>query len=873
MSYINQGGLYNNEAMAVVGSRVYLRGPSGSNGTGVLWFERPVGSTLPMAPSPIPMVNPGSDDDPTYLTASGTNVFFRARNASGKYSVYSYGGTGSPVQLPPVSAMGGNNDDPRMLTAWGTRLCYSAFDGSNQRLFCTLDAGACWTSTSPAPSPTPSSTGTPAPCLTPAPAVRDSVSPNLGPFYPSNFSAGSDALFFIGYLGSEYRPYRYDGTSLTAEALPRPSIEGDVYTYPDWIGVAGSDAYFTATSSIDSAKRIFRWRSDLNQVEKLPNPPASNSYPRYPTVVGNDLYYVDYASTGAQHVFKYNATSGLTEFATGNSSGYSYPSNTLAWRGSFYFFDYDDDYVMRLFKIDPTGTAPVKMTGPSLPDVPNWPGEPKGGQTKLYFGARNTNPARNQSQLFYSDSSYIYSALPIADRWDSDTPRRLTPFNTEDVLFIVRIYTNGVWTDQLYYYNGTTIRQLAMQAQGGNDQIAKIVVSSNNHDMFFTAYNNINGYDAFHYDGQNLYPLTKSDGGAVGQVGYNAIGASGAKAFFAATDQRTGLNRLFVYPGTGDPSPIPLPSSGPTSMTISNNDVKIQEYAGSIYFSALSGSGWNLYKLDPTTYAVSAVSITAIGYVSDLRIVGDKLFIVSNWGSSSYIYDGTTLEQITNVNWISTMANGGSGSVTYFSAYGSQGQRLYQFTGGVTSQLSNINAGNDQVYSVAVTSGGLVIFDATDSTASVAGNYLWVYDPAGTDPVRLPSTGNGAGGYPDSPYGLTAVGTKVYFSARNVDGRTRLFVTDGVTVKKVCSINASGDDSPNLITPVGDDIFFTARNSNNVYKVFIYSPLKPSLGCRQVAESNPGGDDQPSAFNVMNGHLYFTGQYGGTQYFRALFRY
>ncbi len=872
VSYISQAGVNDNEAMAVVGgSRVYLRGPSGSNGSGVLWFERPAGSAVPMDPSPIPMVNPGGDDDPTYLTSAGTNLFFRGRTATGKYTVYSYGGTSSPKPLPPVSSMGGNNDDPRSLTAWGTRLCYSAFDGSNQRLFCTQDSGACWTNTGPIPSPTPS-TSPSAPCLSQAPAIGDSVSPNLGPFYPSALSAGIDQLFFIGYIGGEYRAYRYDGTSLSAQALPRPSVDGDTYTYPDWIGAAGSDAYFSATSSIDNRKRIYRWRSDLDQVERLPNSPTASSYPQNLTMVGNDLYFSDYSGSGYQHVFKYNPTDGLVEFVTGNSSGYSYPSNVRAWRGSFYFFDYDDAYIMRLNRIDASATAVAHVSGPTLPDVPNWPGEIKGGQTKLYFGAYNTNPARNQSQLFYSDSTYVYPVNPVVERWDYGSPHGITPFNSDDTLFFNRVSLNGVQTDQLYYYNGTLLRQLSLKTDGGNDQIGKIVVSTNDHDMFFTAYNQVNGYDAFHYDGQNLYPLTRSDGGAIGQVGYSAIGASGSKAYFVAMDQRSGSYYLYVYPGTGDPHPVPLPSSGPSALTVTPWDTKIQEYGGSVYFSGYDSMGWNLFKLDTVTNIATPLTTTPTGYVSDLRKVGNKLYISANWGGSNYVYDGSVLSLITGVYWTNAQADG-PGDLFYLAAYGPLGQRLYQMTGGVASQLSNINATGDSVNSIAVTSGGLVVFDAYDANASIAGNYLWVYDPASTDPVRLPSTGNGAGGAPDSPSGLVAVGTHVYFKSLNVDGRTRLFVTDGVTVQKICSINTSGDDNPGQVTAVGDDIFFTAVNSSNTNKVYIYSPLKPTLGCRTTAESNPGGDDAPYNLTAMNGHAYFIGQYGGTQYFRALFRY
>jgi ELWxxDGT repeat protein len=159
--------------------------------------------------------------------------------------------------------------------------------------------------------------------------------------------------------------------------------------------------------------------------------------------------------------------------------------------------------------------------------------------------------------------------------------------------------------------------------------------------------------------------------------------------------------------------------------------------------------------------------------------------------------------------------------------------------------------------SAIVTAGSLAYFTAN----SEHGIELWRSDGTGSGTFCLKDLNPGAA--PSFPEELTAVGTRLFFTA-DVPGYGReLFVTDGTTAGTVLvrDINALPDlgSAPQYLTAFQGRVFFTANDG--VVGPELWTSDGTAAGTTLVIDLMPGTvHSAPSDYVVWNGRLWFVAQ-------------
>src|SRR5919199_5261227 len=253
--------------------------------------------------------------------------------------------------------------------------------------------------------------------------------------------------------------------------------------------------------------------------------------------------------------------------------------------------------------------------------------------------------------------------------------------------------------------------------------------------LYFSAYNNSNGYELWKIDPTTGNPVRVTDieAGSASSYPVSLTNVNGT-LYFRAYNSSNGAELWKIDPTTGNAVRVTDIELGSGSSYPSN----LTNVNGTLYFSATNDSnGPELWKIDPAT--------------------GNPLrFEIEAGSGSSYPYN------LTNIN-----------GTLYFSAYNSSiGNEVWKIDP-ATGNLSSIDVNTQDIGSNPsnlTNVNGTLYFSATNGSN---GTELWKIDSTTGNPVRVTDIEPGSGSsYADN---LTNVNGTLYFSAYNSSNYTELW--------------------------------------------------------------------------------------------------
>lgn len=335
---------------------------------------------------------------------------------------------------------------------------------------------------------------------------------------------------------------------------------------------------------------------------------------------------------------------------------------------------------------------------------------------------------------------------------------------------------------------------------------------------------------------------------------------SGDKAYFVARVGATG-RQLWVTNGTPAGTRVVKevvvpPVTGPAVASGIDNPTDV---AGTLYFTVeLPESGQELWASDGT--AAGTRKVKAIGPMSSsaglfeppvvsrttqLTAVGNRLYFTADGGTTGaelWVSDGTAA----GTKLVRDILPGATGSAptdltalngkAYFTADdGTRGRQLWVSDGTATGTKLAATVAIDAPPGVLnpppvyysdvppprnmIAAGGKLYLTGYDPTN---GLQLWTSDGTQTGTTRLTGLGQTPPFMTPGIGGLTAVGSKLYFSASDESGR-QLWVSDGTKAgtKRITSLGAAKSSqnpfptggSPAVVAVVGDRVLFAADDT------------------------------------------------------------
>ncbi|HSB69073.1 MAG TPA: ELWxxDGT repeat protein [Candidatus Methylomirabilis sp.] len=326
--------------------------------------------------------------------------------------------------------------------------------------------------------------------------------------------------------------------------------------------------------------------------------------------------------------------------------------------------------------------------------------------------------------------------------------------------------------------------------------------------------------------------------------------------------------------------------------TASSSPYGFAEYNGNIYFAAsglrwVAGeyvpTGFELYKLDPTTGVVSlAADISSGGassYPDYLTVFKGNLYFAADAGDGAGVklwrFNGSTASKVPEpTNY--TISDPSSLTVfdgrLYFSArviYSfpganiDYGYELWSTDGTSFSLAADINpaAGASSYPTDLTVFGTNLYFSAYDPATSAY--KLWKYNGSTATKPTEPSLTTVT-----SPANLTVYNGRLYFSAnglwRSLAGATynyghELWSTDGTAITLTKDIAATDGVSsyPSGLTVYGSSLYFSA-NGNDGYGTELWRYTSTSATTQRVTDLYYGsGSSSPYYLTVFDGKLYF----------------
>ena len=344
------------------------------------------------------------------------------------------------------------------------------------------------------------------------------------------------------------------------------------------------------------------------------------------------------------------------------------------------------------------------------------------------------------------------------------------------------------------------------------------------------------------YNSNGDRELWKSNGAAANTLKVKSFASTGYDSLAALTN--VGGSLYFTTNHTGAGTQL-WKSNGSAAGTVSlktimlgtgdNNIDSLTNVNGTIYFQTADFSNHReLWKSDGTSVGTAQVK--------DFSTVGG--------------YYGFTSTNMTNV----------AGQL-YFSTFTStKGDELWKSNGttagtaivkDIVSGTSDANPGSFYNFN------GTLFFSANDgihgvelwkSNGTAAGSSLVkdINTDPGTPPASLPG-----GSY---PYGFVAIGSTLYFIARDATHGSELWQTDGTTAgtKLVKDVYAGASGSyPSALTNIGGTLYFSARDAAHGSE--LWKSDGTAAGTMLVSDVNPGTvSSYPSYITNVNGAIYFT---------------
>jgi ELWxxDGT repeat protein len=295
-----------------------------------------------------------------------------------------------------------------------------------------------------------------------------------------------------------------------------------------------------------------------------------------------------------------------------------------------------------------------------------------------------------------------------------------------------------------------------------------------------------------------------------------------------------------------------------------------EQASDTVYF-LLDNSNVELWKTDGTN--AGTVKITTLrntpptNYPSMPTVIGGTTYFIFDDGTNGYQIwktDGTA----GGTGLVKAVDEGGSlgipgnltavGSKLVFTAYDSVHGREPWVTDGTdagTFLLADVTPG---------ATGSFVAISKFERFAAAGGNAYFITTPQFSPKDLWKTNGTSAGTVlvkalaDQSPSGLTAVGTRVFFRGSDPTTGTELWVSDGTAAgtRLARDINQGGSSSPGVVLGVGNIALLTATTAAEGAE--LWRSDGTSAGTALVADINPGSDSSsPSYFAVAGDYIVF----------------
>jgi ELWxxDGT repeat protein/cysteine-rich repeat protein len=564
------------------------------------------------------------------------------------------------------------------------------------------------------------------------------------------------------------------------------------------------------------------WRADgtgQGAVEVKEINPTGDAWPMNLRVVGQEVFFSADDGRGAE-LWKTNGTSdGTSRVADINPTGGSYPNALLNVDGTLYFRADDGTSGIELWKSDGTaaGTERVADINPTGNSVPASLHQIKG---RLFFTA---DDGVHGEELWTSDGT-AEGTMMVADldATGSSQPHYLV--NVDDVLYFAA--TDGVNGTQLWTLDCTpegwpcTPRMIALpssspRAQGGEPYLVKDIypgpgdgepyyLAGVGRRLFFQAFRPDTGIELWTSDGTGSGTTLVRDlnPGPADSHPHDFTDVNGT-AFFLADSPTEGSG---LWKSDGTAAGTALVHGAVDSSYVTPSFSNLTPYHGLLYYVSDALGSTGIWKTDGTIAGTELV--LAPGNVETMAVVGDVLYFIG----------GNPLPARPAL-WRSDGTPGGSMILRTLPIKGGTG-------------LGQLTA-----------AGNLLFFRA--------GEGLWRSD--GT----VDGTFSVLGGRPKA---ITAVGSRVFFSAEGGEGR-ELWVSDGTLdgTTLVADINlgpADGMPGPDRLTNVDGKLFFWATDGATGFELWTSDGTAP--GTHLVRDVDPTDVTVPSYFQAVGNLLYFT---------------
>ena len=287
-------------------------------------------------------------------------------------------------------------------------------------------------------------------------------------------------------------------------------------------------------------------------------------------------------------------------------------------------------------------------------------------------------------------------------------------------------------------------------------------------------------------------------------------------------------------------------------------------YNGKIYFAANDGLGLGteLWASDGSTAGTALLKDLYLGPNSsspgEFEVVGNTLFFAASNedGTELWKTDGTSdgTSQVKDIRLGSSSsgpdrlrsADLGLGPVLFFVANEGSGSELFISDGTAdgTQMVLDIGPNSGFQSREIIPIGSFVYFSATDSAQY--GTELWRSDGTPEGTRRVTNLFNG-------PNDLVAIGTKIYFHSRLVNGRTAVWVYDTTRPIENETIIVSSGDNPDDLIAAGTRLFFEYETVNEGVELWSYDGTVAAL----VRDIRPGEESGWLGDAVAIGNLLY----------------
>ncbi len=623
--------------------------------------------------------------------------------------------------------------------------------------------------------------------------------------------------------------WKSDGTS-AGTVLVRDILRGTSSSYPTGLTNVNGTLFFAATTLASGTEL---WKSNGvsagTVLVKEIAATTDNSNPADLTNVNGVLFFTANNVTNGVELWKSNGIAAgtvLVKDIAGGGSG-SYPTELTAVDSLLFF-----QTAAELWKSNGVSGGTVQVeTAPGGSSSPSFLTNVNG---TLFFSAFGDGYG---NELWKSNGTAAGTMLvkDLNSVGYSSNPQALANVNGT-LYFSADI--DVVIGRELFSSDGTIAGTLMVK------DINPTGYSASNPDWFnainggvvFAANNSDNNRELWISNGTNAGTVLVKEVNSFSANSYvDNFAVVGSLMYFTAND---GINGVELWKTNGTAAGTSMVKNI-ASYGAGSNPTNFTNVGGVLYFAAQDDSnGIELWKsngteagtvmvknIAPTGYSSSPSNLTVV----DLPVVGLTLFFVANNNAN-----GREL-------WKSNGESAGTVLVKNINA-----------TAGTGSYPNSLTA-----VSLPLPSGPTLFFSADDGTTN--GRELWKSDgtPAGTAMVRNIYT---TAGYSALPESLTAVGSTLYFTARDgVNGR-ELWKSNGLNAGTVMVKDIGGpavySSYPTELVNVGGTLFFAANEGFGTIELFKSNGV--SAGTVPV-EGPEGLVNDPSKLINLNGTLFFRG--------------